>query len=128
MPFDHHLDGRHEKRLPIAIVVRLASLNSLHRDGDEKTYTDNVSAHGARVVSSHAWQPGEEAQVTPLKYGQPAHGKVIYCRQFAIGHYFVGLNFPERPIHWSTSLILGSRNFPPARPGRRRSDCPTRHC
>ncbi len=39
MPFDHHLDGRHEKRLPIAVVVRLASLNSLHRNGDEKTYT-----------------------------------------------------------------------------------------
>ncbi len=107
MPFDHHLDGRHEKRLPIAVVVRLASLNPLRQDGDEKTYTDNVSAHGARVVSSHAWQPGEEVQVTPLKYEQPVRGKVVYCRQFAIGYYFVGLNFPERPVHWSNFTYPG---------------------
>ncbi len=107
MPFDHHLDGRHEKRLPIAVVVRLASLNPLRRDGDEKTYTDNVSAHGARVVSSHAWQPGEKVQVTPLKYEQPARGKVVYCRQFAIGYYFVGLNFPERAVHWSNFTYPG---------------------
>ncbi len=41
-----------EKRLPIAIVVRLAHVLDPPRNGAEVTYTDNVSAHGARVVSN----------------------------------------------------------------------------
>jgi len=38
-----------EKRLPIAIVVRLSRMHHLPAIEEEKTYTDNVSPHGARV-------------------------------------------------------------------------------
>src|SRR5438552_4094271 len=117
MPFDHHLDGRHEKRLPIAVVVRLASLNSLRRDGDEKTYTDNVSAHGARVVSSMVWKPAKKGQVIRLKYGQPANGKVIFCGQFPTAPNSAGLNSPNRPAPWSNSPYPASTNPPPPGPG-----------
>lgn len=53
-----------EKRLPIAIFVNLAPAQN--RNGTELTYTENVSAHGACVVSNRPWQPGEIAEVTAL--------------------------------------------------------------
>src|SRR5438477_8004777 len=55
---------RSEKRLPIAMVVNLASAQVQGATGSELTYTNNVSAHGACVVSSRQWQPGEIAEVT----------------------------------------------------------------
>ncbi len=56
MAFKSTLDGRMEKHIPIAIVVRLTQAQDQPVDGAELTYTDNVSAHGSRVVSSRPWQ------------------------------------------------------------------------
>ena len=107
MAFDRNLDGRHEKRLPIAVVVCLTGAKQPPGENEEKTYTDNVSLHGARAISKHPWKPGDEARVTPLKYGPPARGKVVYCRQLAIDRYYVGLNFPLYPVHWSSFSYPG---------------------
>jgi hypothetical protein len=107
MPSDHNLDGRHEKRLPIAVVVRLAGVKRSHGDGEEKTYTENVSLHGARVISRQPWQPGEEAQVIPLKYGIPARGKVVYCKRLSADRYLVGLTFTQHPVYWSSFTYPG---------------------
>lgn len=107
MPFDQNLDGRHEKRLPIAVVVCLMDIQRPDPAGDEKTYTDNVSLHGARVISRRPWQRGDEAKVTPLKYGAPALAKVVYCKQLARDRYLVGLNFLRQPVQWSTFSYPG---------------------
>jgi hypothetical protein len=42
--------GRMEKRLPIAIVVKLAPVNGQSTSQSELTYTDNISAHGACII------------------------------------------------------------------------------
>jgi hypothetical protein len=107
MTSDHNLDGRQEKRLPIVVVVCLAGVKQPHGAGEEKTYTENVSLHGAKVISKHPWQPGEEAQVTALKYGTLARGKVVYCKRFSTDRYFVGLNFSQLPVHWSSFTYPG---------------------
>ena len=107
MPFDRHLEGRHEKRLPIAVVVCITAVRLSNGDSDETTYTENVSLHGARVISRQPWRPGEEAQVTPAKFGPPARGKVVYCKQLAMNRYLVGLSFPQQPVHWSTFSYPG---------------------
>src|SRR5258708_8944806 len=54
MAFDRNLEGRHEKRLPIAVVVCLTAAKQPPGENEQKTYTDNVSLHGARVISRHA--------------------------------------------------------------------------
>jgi hypothetical protein len=107
MVSDHNLEGRHEKRLPIAVVVCLTGIKQPHAAGEEKTYTENVSLHGAKVISQYPWQPGEEAQVTPLKYGSPARGKVVYCKRLSPGRYLVGLTFPQQPVYWSSFTYPG---------------------
>ena len=93
--------GRMEKRIPIAIVVRLTRAQDQPARGPELTYTDNISAHGVRVVSSRPWQIGEVAQVTSLKDETTIRGKVVYCQKLMDDRYCIGLNFHERPVTWS---------------------------
>ena len=93
--------GRMEKRIPIAIIVRLTHLQDQTAKEPELTYTDNVSAHGARVVSSSPWQIGEVAQVTSLKEESTLSGKVTYCLMLPGNRYFIGLNFQDRRVTWS---------------------------
>ena len=102
MAFARRLVGRMEKRLPIAIVVRLGRVQDLPVNGEELTYTDNVSVHGARVVSARSWQPGEVAQITSLKDEIPIRGKIVYCEKLGDNRFIIGLNFQEHRLTWST--------------------------
>jgi hypothetical protein len=94
--------GRMEKRLPIAIVVRLIHGQDQHVNGAELTYTDNLSAHGARVVSKRSWQTGEIVHLTSLKDETTIRGRVVYCQKLLDDRYCIGLNFPDSPVSWST--------------------------
>jgi len=107
MFFDRSLEGRHEKRLPFVVVVRLADPQGQQAYVEEKTYSDNISPHGACVASRRPWQPGEEVEVTSITNAVKACGKVVYCRHGKNGCYFLGLNFRERPIRWSNFSFAG---------------------
>ena len=100
--FTHSLEGRKERRLLIAIVVRLAQGRAAPSGIEERTYTENVSAHGACVMSKHSWQTGEEAKVTSLKDGIPLCGKVVHCQRVEDDKFYVGLTFQEQQVTWSS--------------------------
>jgi PilZ domain len=102
MASTRRLLGRMEKRLPIAIVVHLAQVQEHHANGKELTYTDNISAHGACVVSSRPWQPGEVAEVTSLKDKVSLRGRVVHCQKRPDDRYGIGLTFQGRRVTWST--------------------------
>jgi len=57
------LDGRIEKRVPVSVPIYLAHLNELR--AREQTVTENVSPHGARILSKQFWRPGEEGAYCP---------------------------------------------------------------
>ena len=95
------LSGRKERRLPIVVAVRLEASD---REGDkehEQTYTDNLSAHGVRVMSARRWHAGEEAEITPVQEESRMRGEVVYCQKLDDAHFFVGLHFPYNRISWS---------------------------
>jgi len=101
MAFKSRFVGRMEKRLPIAIVVRLSHAQDQPANGTEVAYTDNVSAHGARVVSHHPWQTGEMLQVTSMQDENTLRGKVVYCHKLPDERYLIGLNFQNGGVTWS---------------------------
>jgi len=101
MAIKNIFSGRMEKRIPIAIVVRLSCAQDQAASKAELTYTDNVSAHGARVVSSRPWQIGEVAQVTSLKDEITISGRVSYCLTLSDNRYSIGLDFKNRRVTWS---------------------------
>lgn len=98
-----------EKRLPIAMVVNLASVHDRAANGAELTYTNNVSAHGACVVSNREWQPGELAEVTSFSDQAAILGKVVYCRRHGNDQYAIGLNFQKNAVLWSVYIKYSSR-------------------
>jgi PilZ domain len=103
MAVAHGLNGRMEKRLPIAIVVHLALGTQDDPVGvAELTYTENVSAHGVCVASRRAWRPGERVRVTSFKEHIELCGTVVHCRKCDAGRYAIGLTFPEQEVTWST--------------------------
>jgi PilZ domain len=91
-----------ERRLPVIIVVRLTRAQHQDTDADqnEKTYTDNISPHGARVISRFHWEPGEMVRVAPLKYDCVC-GRVVYCQLLSDGRHAFGVNFQDSAISWS---------------------------
>ena len=69
---------RAEKRILMEIPVLIDG----HREapGMELTFTENVSARGARVISARYWEPGE-----PLKFASRtgefrSSARVAYCQ------------------------------------------------
>ncbi len=90
-----------ERRLPIIVVVRLAKPDSAGTDEEEKTFTDNISAQGARVFSKHAWPLGDLVRLTPLNE-DAACGKVVYCQKLPDDRYGIGVKFQDHPVTWST--------------------------
>ena len=97
-----------EKRLPIVVVVHLAHLRDHPVKAAELTYTENVSAHGASVISKCAWQPGESVQVTSFKEQVELRGKIVYCRKCSNDRYVVGLTFRECEVTWRTYRTYAS--------------------
>jgi hypothetical protein len=99
MPLDHTLSGRMERRLPIIAVVRLAQLEGNSGYASEWTYTDNISAHGARIFTKRLWQFGEEITLTPFNE-ETACGNVVYCQMAAEGRFWVGVKLKDHPVPW----------------------------
>jgi hypothetical protein len=94
------LEGRMEKRLPIAIVVHLTLVQDPAPKEAELTYTENISVHGACVISSRSWNPDDVVEVTTLKDRIALRGRVVHCQKRSGGHYAVGLAFYGRQINW----------------------------
>src|SRR5207249_6265477 len=64
-------------------------------------YTDNLSAHGARVRATCAWQLGEHAEITPVSGEATVRGEVVYCQRLDNDRFFVGVKIRESHIPWS---------------------------
>ncbi len=101
MPLDQIVSGRMERRLPLVVIVRLAHVERAGARGEERSYTDNISAHGACIFSRHPWQLGDAVRVTPVNEESTACGKVVYCHKRADDHYDIGVQFQDGPVMWS---------------------------
>lgn len=100
MGSDSRLNGREERRLPIMMEVNLAPAVRASGERCERTFTDNISAHGLRIQSTNAWRMGERAEVTPAKGDVAMLGEVVYCQRVS-NRFFLGLKFRSKHIPWS---------------------------
>jgi hypothetical protein len=101
-----------ERRLPIIVVVRLTHCPPVGTEGEEKTYTDNISSRGARIFSKHAWQPGDALRVAPLNENSVC-ANVSYCHRLPDSRYGVGVKFQGRPVTWSIIERYGRAQIGP---------------
>jgi PilZ domain len=93
------LEGRIEKRVPMAVSVRLISLKE--SGAAERALTENVSSHGARIITQQRCQPGEQQRIASLSGEFHLSARVVYCQPLPPKGFCVGLEFRERSVNWS---------------------------
>ena len=93
--------GRFEKRVAKAVTVEIRPVD----EGmpKERTLTENVSPHGARVLMEREWRPGQQVVVISPKEGVRARGQIVYCELLAECKFAVGLELSVRVESWAKS-------------------------
>jgi hypothetical protein len=95
--------GRLNKRFAVAVPVLLASLQTPGLS--EKTVTQNVSVHGARVLTRHPLNREELLLVNSLGSHVRTQARVIYCQPLSDGVFGVGLEFQD-PLSSNSQLAV----------------------
>lgn len=94
------INARFEERSDIAVSVFLASQKESRTRTRERTVTENVSPHGARVATQRSWRRGEQVLIMPLIGEFLQEAQVIYCQPQANDRFCIGVRFPARPVKW----------------------------
>jgi len=80
---------RVEQRIPLSVRVDLCSLDIRHPA--QQALTENVSTHGARVVSNIPWKLNARLNVWALPGDFRARARVVYCEPLGVNSFAVGL-------------------------------------
>ena len=82
---------RMEARIPTRVGLELS-------DPDEPliyeiTFTENVSRHGARVVTKRCWSPNDSVLVKLPQESLPSRARITYCQPLEGDEFAMGLQF-----------------------------------
>ena len=93
--------GRFEKRVARAVTVEICPEDE--GTPKERTLTENVSPHGARLLMEREWRPGQRVMVMSPNEGVWARGQIVYCEVLAESRFAVGLELSVRVDLWAKS-------------------------
>jgi PilZ domain len=89
---------RAEKRIPMEIPVLINGHQQA--PGSESTFTENVSARGARVVSVRRWEQGERLTFASRTGEFRSPARVAYCQPLQGDGFAIGVEFLEPRGRW----------------------------
>ncbi|HTP68939.1 MAG TPA: PilZ domain-containing protein [Dongiaceae bacterium] len=89
---------RSESRIPMEIPVMLEGHR--HLPGVETTFTENVSAKGARVISVRHWEKNARLTFASRTGEFRSSARVAYCQPVHGDGYAIGLEFLESKGRW----------------------------
>jgi prophage tail gpP-like protein len=92
-------NGRSERRIARTLTVEVCLQDEAKIN--ERTMTENVSAHGARVLMEQKLQPGQRVLVSSPKEGVRAQARIIYCQRVSERGFAVGLELTGRVELWT---------------------------
>jgi PilZ domain len=90
---------RAEERTPKQVAVDLTGLDV--RVKAQQGVTENVSARGARVVTSGPWKPNDRIVVRSLQGRLQSRGRVVYCQPLKTGFFAIGLALSASVGEWT---------------------------
>jgi len=100
------LDGRNEKRVPLAIPVCLVVAEKLLVA--DQAMTVNVSSQGARIITRRRWLPEEQPRLASSSGELLTPAKVVYCESLTNGYFCIGLQFLSAILDWKPMLRFQS--------------------
>ncbi len=89
---------RVENRTPLKVTVDLASLD--FRTPAQEGVTENISARGARVVTSRPWKPNDRLNLRSLLGNFRSRARVVYCEPIGGDLYAIGLQLFAAAGNW----------------------------
>ena len=89
---------RREKRVPMEVGIRISGHPAM--PGTETTFTENVSARGARVLTSRRWKTNDQVVVATMTGSFKSFARVAYCAITPENTFAVGLEFTESTGKW----------------------------
>jgi hypothetical protein len=66
----------------------------------EITFTENVSRHGARVVTKKRWRPNDSVLVKLPQECLPSRARITYCQPLKGDAFAMGLQFSSVVYNW----------------------------
>jgi hypothetical protein len=90
--------NRLETRTPLHVAVDLASLEV--RYPAQQGVTENISLHGARVITGKPWQLGERLNLRSLVGNLRSRARVVYCEMRPTGDFVLGLQLSATAGEW----------------------------
>ena len=89
-------EHRLETRIPKKVGLELSGPDELY----EITLTENVSPHGARVLSKRRWSRNDCVLVKLPQEGCPSRARITYCQPFEGDEFATGLQFSVLVYDW----------------------------
>ena len=90
--------NRAENRIPMEIGVYLEGNRQV--PGAESTFTENVSAKGARVVSVRRWETNDRLTLVSRTGEFRSSARVAYCQALQGDGFAIGVEFLEPKGRW----------------------------
>ena len=91
-------EHRTEARIPTRVGLELSGPDEplIY----ETTLTENVSFHGARVVTKRRWSPNDNVLVKMPRECLPSHARITYCQPLKEDAFAMGLQFSSVVYNW----------------------------
>jgi hypothetical protein len=94
---EHVRMHRMESRTRARVEVELSSPNG--PSSNEITLTENISRHGARVVTKRRWQPSDGV-IVKWRGNRHSLARIAYCKPLKGDAFAIGLQFSSAVVSW----------------------------
>jgi PilZ domain len=91
--------GRSERRIAKVVSVEVCAQDEPKLN--EIAWTENVSAHGARILTEEKLRPGQQVLVRAPKEGVRSQARIVYCQRVSERRFAVGLELSGRMELWA---------------------------
>ena len=90
--------GRCETRIVTVVPVYLARPDQLA--SVETGFTENISRHGARVLTRGQWRPGDQVVISSRRGTLQSQARVVYSQPLAGTAIVIGLQLSSPKGDW----------------------------
>jgi hypothetical protein len=94
---------RIEGRIPTRVGLKLAGPDEPL--AYEVTFTENISRHGARVITNRRWRPNDNVLVKLPDECLPSRARITYCQPLKGDEFAMGLEFSLAVYDWIGSPL-----------------------
>ncbi len=91
---------RAEVRTTRSVLVELYSFENISY---ELSYTIDVSARGARILSKDFWKRNQRRSVRAIQGNLDSQARIAYCHATESGRYAIGVELDQPAPEWGAS-------------------------